>query len=90
VRFNRPSSLYYAGEQITGNISLYNSHKKLTLNQIHLEFIGEFGYTTKDSHRSHDGTGHSQIENHTVYHKIPFIHNRYLVFNTNDNQVKIK
>jgi hypothetical protein len=82
VHFNRPSSFYYAGEQITGIISLYNNRKKLTLNNIFLEFIGECGYTTKDTYQS-------QKENCTMYHRVPFIKNRYPVVNTRDSQVKI-
>jgi hypothetical protein len=88
VNFDRPSSFYYAGEKITGTISLKNTHKKLTLKKAFLEFIGEFGYVTHDIHYYHDGTGYLQMDDCREYHRIPFINIRHPIVHPKANEVK--
>ena len=73
VSFNRPNLFYHAGEQISGNIAFQNTHDKLTLDEIFLEFIGELGYTTRETRCRHDSNGRPQTEHYTEYHRIPFI-----------------
>lgn len=73
VNFNRPNLFYYAGEQISGNISFQNTHDKLTLDEIFIELIGELGYTTRETRRRHDSNGHPHTEHYTEYHRIPFL-----------------
>ncbi len=89
VSFNRPNLFYFAGEQITGNISFQNTHEKLTLDEIFLEFIGEIGYTTRETRHRKDSNGHATTENYTEYHRIPFINFRLSVVRPENGQVKI-
>jgi hypothetical protein len=79
VSFNRPNLFYFSGEQISGNISFQNTHDKLTLDEIFLEFIGELGYTTQETRRRHDNDGRAHTEHYTEYHRIPFITIRFPV-----------
>ncbi|UJR16131.1 hypothetical protein I4U23_003042 [Adineta vaga] len=86
VSFNRPNLFYFAGEQITGNISFKNTRDKLTLDGIFLEFIGEAGYTTREARRRHDSSGRSNTEYYTEYHQIPFITHRIPVIEPQHGQ----
>jgi len=89
VSFNRPNLFYFAGEQITGNISFKNKHEKLTLDEIFLEFIGEIGYTTREIRHRQDSNGRSTTENYTEYHRIPFMTHRIPVVRPQHGQVNI-
>lgn len=89
VSFNRPNLFYFAGEQITGNISFQNTHEKLTLDEIFLEFIGEIGYTTREIRHRQDSNGRSTTENYTEYHRIPFVTHRIPVVRPQHGQVNI-
>jgi hypothetical protein len=89
VSFNRPNLFYYAGEQISGNIAFQNTHDKLTLDQIFLEFIGELGYTTRETRCRYDNNGRPRTEHYTEYHRIPFITNRISVVQPQYGQVNI-
>ncbi|CAF0842364.1 unnamed protein product [Rotaria sp. Silwood1] len=73
VSFNHSNSFYFAGEQILGNISFQSTHEKLVLDGIFLEFIGEIGFTTRETRRHHDSNGHTRTEHYTEYHRVPFI-----------------
>jgi hypothetical protein len=90
VSFNRPNLFYFAGEKIAGNIVFQNTHEKLALDEIFLEFIGELGYTTRETRRRHDNNGHSHTEHYTEYHRIPFLTLRIPVVQPQYGQVKIK
>ena len=89
VSFNRPNLFYYAGEQISGTISFQNTNDKLTLDGIFLEFIGELGYTTRETRCRRDNNGRSHTEHYTEYHRIPFITSRIPVVQPQHGQVNI-
>jgi hypothetical protein len=89
VNFNRSSLFYFAGEQITGNILFQNTHDRLALDEIFLEFIGELGYATQETRNDHDSFGNSRPEHYTEYHRIPFINFRLSVVRPENGQVKI-
>lgn len=76
VTFDHANGFYYSGERVNGIISFHNTHKKLTLNNISIGFIGEFGYTALEAHEIRDGTGYVQTEDRVVDHRVPFISNR--------------
>ncbi|CAF1178526.1 unnamed protein product [Adineta steineri] len=76
VSFDRSTLFYYSGENIIGNITFHNTHEKLALDEIFLEFIGELGYTTRETRRRHDSNGRSHTEHFTEYHRIPFTSHR--------------
>ncbi|CAF1449936.1 unnamed protein product [Adineta ricciae] len=86
VSFNRSNLFYFAGEQITGNIAFQNTHDKLTLDEIFLEFVGEAGYTTRETRRHHDNNGRSHTEYYTEYHQIPFMIHRIPVVQPQQGQ----
>ncbi|CAF1572645.1 unnamed protein product [Rotaria magnacalcarata] len=73
VNFNHPNSFYSAGEQITGNISFQSTHEKLTLDGLFLEFIGELGFTTRETKQQSDSNGRTRAEPFTEYHRIAFM-----------------
>jgi len=87
VKFNRPSLFYFAGQQITGNILFHNMRDRLILDEIFLEFIGELGYATQETHHY---LNKSQTEHHTEYHRIPFMNVRLSVVQPENGQVKIE
>ena len=89
VTFNRSNLFYFAGEQITGNIAFQNTHDKLTLDEIFLEFVGEAGYTTRETRRHNDSNGRSRTEHYTEYHQIPFMIYRIPVVQPQQGQVNI-
>ncbi len=89
VSFNHPNLFYFAGKQITGNISFQNTHEKLTLDEIFLKFIGELGYTTRETRHRQDSNGRGHTEHYTEYHRIPFINFRLSVVRPENGQVKI-
>jgi hypothetical protein len=87
VSFNRQNLFYFGGEQISGNILFQNKDDKLTLDGIFLEFIGELGYTTRETRHRHDSNGRSHTEYYTEYHRIPFITIRIPVVQPQHGQV---
>lgn len=88
VHFNRPNLFYYAGEQISGNISFQNTREKITLDQIFLEFIGELGYTTRETRHRTDANGRSSTEHYTAYHQVPFLNTRIAIVQPPYGQVR--
>ena len=89
ITLSRSSSFYYAGEKVTGYVSFHNKHKNFKINNVFLEFIGEFGYTTKHKYHIQDSIGHSQPEHRTVYHQLPFIRIRCPLIDRERNEVNI-
>jgi len=89
VNFNRPSLVYFAGEQITGNISFHNTHDKLILPEICLEFIGELGFATEEIHQHLDEDENIEPEHYTKNQLVPFIHIRIPVVQPEKGEVKI-
>ncbi|CAF1021076.1 unnamed protein product [Rotaria sordida] len=89
VNFNHSDSFYYAGEKVSGTISLNNPEKKLTLTNVSLAFIGEVGYTGQRTHHSHDSIGNLQLENLTGDHQLLFINTHLQFTHSEDNQNKI-
>jgi len=89
VNFNRPSLVYFADEQITGNISYHNTHDKLILPEICLEFIGELGFATEEIHQHFDDDENIETEHYKKNHVIPFIHIRIPVVQPENGEVKI-
>ena len=87
VSFNHADMLYYGGEQLAGTISFQNTHDKLTLDSIFLEFTGELGYTTRETRTTRDNNGHSSTEHYTEYHRLPFIKTRIPVVLPQQGQV---
>lgn len=89
VSFNRPNLFYHAGEQISGTISFQNTREKLTLDQIFLEFIGELGYTTRETRHRTDANGRSSTEHYTAYHQVPFMTMRIPILQPQYGQVDL-
>jgi hypothetical protein len=89
VTFNRPNSSYFAGEQIEGNISYQNTHHRLVLDEIFLEFIGELGYTTEEKRNNNEDSSNLHPAPYTIYHRILFENIRLSVANPSNGQVKI-
>ncbi|CAF3483926.1 unnamed protein product [Rotaria sp. Silwood1] len=79
LTFNRPNLFYFAGEQISGNISFQNTQDKLMLDAVFLECVGELGYTTREHRHYHDKDGQKRTEYYTKYHQIPFLNFRIAV-----------
>ena len=88
INFDHPSLFYYAGEKVSGTILFHTNHKKLISNNVFLEFIGELGYTTNEMDYIGDGMGHSQIEHHTICHRVQFINHRYPIISSKNDEVK--
>jgi hypothetical protein len=89
VTFNHLNLFYYAGEQITGTISFHNTHEKLKLDEVFLEFIGELAYTTQEIKHCNDTDDRVRTEHYTEYHRIPFMSARIPVVQPQNGQVKI-
>lgn len=89
VNFNRPNLFYFAGEQVTGNISFQSTQDKLEVDAIFLECIGEMGYTSQETRQNIDNNGNSRTENYTENHVIPFMVIRIPVAQPQYGQVKI-
>ena len=74
VTFSRPNSFYYAGEQVTGEISFQNTEEKLKVDSIFLECVGEMGYTTQETRHIYVSEGgYTRTEVHTHRHAVPFM-----------------
>lgn len=89
VSFNHPNLFYIAGEQIVGNISFQSTHEKLTLDAIFLEFVGELGFTTRETKQHRDNNGRTRTEPFTEYHRVPFMTVCFPVVQPQQGQVKI-
>jgi hypothetical protein len=89
VNFNHPNLSYFAGEQITGNIVFQNTHDRLILDEIFLEFIGELGCATQETHHYHNSLGNTHQEHYTKYRRLPFMNVRLSVVRPEIRQVKI-
>ena len=89
VSFNHPNSFYYAGERVAGLVSLRTAHKRLTMKDVFVEFIGEVGYETEPTDNSAASNGHIQTSKHTVYYQISFIDTRYPLIHEKNDEVKI-
>ena len=87
VNFNRENLFYYGGEQVAGTIAFHNSHEKLNVDQIFLEFIGELGYTSQETRRHHEANGRTRTEHYTEYHRVPFMTHRFPVVQPQHGQV---
>jgi len=84
--FNHPSLSYFAGEQIAGNISFQNTQDKLTLDEIFVEFVGELGYTTRESRIERDSNNVARTEYYTKYHQLPFMNVRIPIVQPKNGQ----
>ncbi len=73
VKFSRPSLMFFAGEQVSGNITFQNTQEKITLDGIFLEYVGEMGYTTQETRYIIDKNGHRRPENYVENHSTPFV-----------------
>lgn len=89
VNFNRPNLFYFAGEQVTGNISFQSTQDKLAVDAIFLECIGEMSYTSQETRQSIDNNGNSRSANYTENHVIPFMAIRIPVAQPQYGQVNI-
>jgi hypothetical protein len=89
VNFNRPSLVYFAGEKIIGNVSFNNIHEQLIVEEIFLEFIGEFGNAKQEVHHFLDNIDNPQPERHKEYHRIPFMNVRLSLVQPENGQVNI-
>ena len=89
VSLNHSNGFYYAGEQVTGIVSLHNKQKKITLSNLYIEFIGEFGYKTEEKFQSYDALGHVEHYDKTVHHQSPFAHICCPLIHLQGNNVKI-
>ena len=90
VDFNRSSLFYFTGEQVTGIISFKNTHERLVLDNIFLEFIGELGYATQETRQYYENFANSQPERYTEQHRIPFMNIRLSVVQPPSGQVNIE
>ena len=88
VSFNRSNKFYFGGEKITGTISFQNIQNKVTVEEILLELIGEFGYTTRETRWRRNIKGQSHKEHYTEYHHVPFLKIPVLVFRSTKEQVR--
>jgi hypothetical protein len=88
VNFNHPDLFYFAGEQITGNISFRNTHDKLSVDEICLEVIGELGYR-KEARPPLGDLDYPALERYTEHHRIPFMKILISVVQPPSGQVKI-
>jgi hypothetical protein len=89
VNISRPSLFYYAGEQVTGDISFQNTQDVVTVGAIFLEAIGEMGYTTPEIRQYLDKNGNARTEHYTKTHIIPFMKIRIPIVQASYGQVKI-
>jgi hypothetical protein len=89
VNFNHPSLFYFAGEQITGNISFRNTHGKLSVDEICLEVIGELGYVTEETPPHVGNLDSPDLKRYTEHHRIPFIKIPISLVQPPSGQVKI-
>lgn len=79
VEFGRANLFYFGGESITGTISFQNSQSKVTLDGIFLEFVGEIGFTSRETRHRRETNGHVKTEHYTQTHQIPFVTHRFPV-----------
>lgn len=87
VEFSRPNLFYFGGESITGTISFQNSQSKVTLDGIFLEFVGEIGFTSRETRNRRENNGHIKTEHYTQTHQIPFVTHRFPVVQPQYGQV---
>jgi hypothetical protein len=90
VAFNRPNSFYFAGEQISGNISYQNTHERLVVDEVFLEFVGELGYASNDTRYHTENRDSSLPEPYTVYQRVQFVNVHLPLIQPPNEQVKIK
>ncbi|CAF4433313.1 unnamed protein product, partial [Rotaria sp. Silwood2] len=86
MNFNRSSCFYFAGEQISGNISFQNDRDRLKLEEIFVERVGELAYRTQDTRSSTDSNGNLTTEYYTDYHHIPLLTIRVPLVRPSDGQ----
>ena len=89
VSFNRSNGFYFGGEKLTGTVSFQNIQSKVTVEEILLELIGEFGYTTRETRWGRDTKGRSHREHYTEYHHVPFLTIPVSVFRSTKEQVRL-
>ena len=89
VKFNRSNLSYFAGEKITGSVLFRNSHGKLILEDIFLDFIGELGNSRSETQCFLDNLDNSQPDPRTEHHRIPFMNVRLPIVQPEAGKVSI-
>jgi hypothetical protein len=89
VQFDRPSTLYYPDELVTGSVSLRTSDQAIKLQSISLQLIGECNYTTPGTYEFHDGTGYSHDNYGVVHHCATFLNIPHHVVHAKGSKVEV-
>ena len=88
VNFDRPNSVYFAGEQIRGNIVAQNILENVQFEEVYLEFIGELGYSTEETRQQVAESKTTQTERYIEHHVVQFVKIPISVVPPNNSEVK--